>query len=428
MMQKMPLALPGLIHCLRRRSTVTMKRRLPLAVVFAFVVVGGSLWLGCGGHSVETRTGLHAPADDTRSVPVKVIYPERHDLVRRRVLPGSLEPFEQVTLYAKTAGYLRWIKVDIGDRVRQGDVLAALDVPEMAEEVKQAEADLQRARAKLAHARAELDRARADARLKKVTYERLRSVRQEEPDVLSQQRVDEARAALDVAQAMVAVAESQIDVAESEVARAEANRARLMRLMEYARIRAPFNGVVTKRYVDPGALIQRALSQKDVSPIVTIARADRLRLTIDVAEPDVPYARPGRSVTFTVDALPDRVFKGTLTRVARALDPQTRTMRAEIDVANHRGLLHPGMYAHVTLVLERRKDALTVPAEALIIEGGRAYVYTVRDGRARRIAVERGLDDGIRVEIVDGLTERDPVIMSGRQAVRDGTPVTITHS
>ncbi|RMG45655.1 MAG: efflux RND transporter periplasmic adaptor subunit, partial [Acidobacteria bacterium] len=274
----------------------------------------------------------------------------------------------------------------------------------------------------------ELDRARADARLKKITYERLQSVRQEEPDVLSQQRVDEARAAFDVAQAMVAVAESQIAVAESEVARAEANRARLTKLMEYARIRAPFNGVVTKRYVDPGALIQRALSQKDVSPIVTIARTDRLRLVIDVAESDVPYARPGRSVTFTVDALPDRVFKGTLTRVARALDPKTRTMRAEIDVANHKGVLHPGMYAHVTLVLERRKGVLTVPAEALLIEGGRTSVYTVRDGRARRIIVERGLDDGIRVEIIGGLTERDPVIIGGHQAVHDGTPVTITHS
>ncbi|RMG44545.1 MAG: biotin/lipoyl-binding protein, partial [Acidobacteria bacterium] len=135
-----------------------MKRWFSFLSIFALMTIGGALWFGCNGHSLETRAELQATADEAKSVPVKVIYPERHDLTRRRVLPGSLEPFEQVTLYAKTAGYLRWIKVDIGDGVRQGDVLAALDVPEMAEELKQAEADLQRARAKLAHARAELDR------------------------------------------------------------------------------------------------------------------------------------------------------------------------------------------------------------------------------------------------------------------------------
>jgi RND family efflux transporter MFP subunit len=369
-----------------------------------------------------------AASNDTDAVGVQVERPARDDLSRQVALPGSIEAFEQATLYAKAAGYLKWIKVDIGDRVQKGEVLAEIDVPEMGKEYDAAEAEVQRAKATLANAQADLVRAKAEVELKKITYERLKSIRDQEPDVLPQQDVDEAQAQFDVARAMVSVAESKIKVAESEVARAEAARARLATLMEYAQIRAPFTGVVTKRFVDPGALIQHALSQTNVSPIVTVARVDTLRIFIDVAEPEVPFVKKGNAVTLTVDALPGRDFEGACTRFATALDPKTRTMRTEIDIPNRDGLLRPGMYGRVNLTLERRENVLTVPAGALFIEGGKTCVYTVADGKAKRVEVETGLDDGIRVEITKGLSGHEPVIVTGKSAVRDGAPVKVSDT
>ncbi len=406
------------------------RKKFLMVGMLGVVGITGSVGLrACTRNPAEMRAASTpaGAANDVGAVSVQVERPARGDLSRQVALPGSIEAFEQATLYAKAAGYLKWIKVDIGDRVRQGEVLAEIDVPEMGKEYDAAEAEVQRAKASLANAQADLVRAKAEVELKKITYERLKSIRDQEPDVLPQQDVDEAQAQFDVARAMVSVAESKIKVAESEVARAEAARARLATLMEYAKIRAPFTGVVTKRFVDPGALIQHALSQTNVSPIVTVARVDTLRVFIDVAEPEVPFIKKGNAVTLTVDALPGKKFEGTCTRFATALDPKTRTMRTEIDIPNRDGLLRPGMYGRVNLTLEQRENVLTVPAGALLIEGGKTYVYTVADGRAKRVEVKTGLDDGIRAEIISGLNGNEPVIVTGKTAVSDGASVKVSH-
>jgi RND family efflux transporter MFP subunit len=307
-------------------------------------------------------------------------------------------------------------------------VLAEIDVPEMAPEYAGAEADVERAKANVAHAQADLERAQAELELKQITYERLRSIREQERDVLPQQQVDEAKAQFEVARAMVNVAESKIKVAQGEAAKAEAARARLSTLMAYTKIRAPFDGVVTKRYVDPGALIQHASSQTNVSPVVTVARVETLRIFVDVTEPDVPFIKRGIPVTLAVDAMPGKVYRGTCTRFATALDPKTRTMRTEIDIPNRDGLLRPGMFGRVKLGLERRSNALTVPASALLIESGKTYVYTVEHGKARRVEVKTGFDDGIQVEVTGGLTGDEPIIISGQSSVKDGAPVKASQS
>jgi RND family efflux transporter MFP subunit len=321
---------------------------------------------------------------------------------------------------------LKWIKVDIGDRVRKGEILAEIDVPEMASEYEAASAEIRRAEAGLANAEAELARARAEVDLKRLTLGRLQNVREQEPDVLPQQNVDEARAQYDVSLAQVSVAESKIQVARSEKAKAIAARTRLATLMEYAKIAAPFDGVVTKRHVDPGALIQHALSQTNVAPVVTVARVDTVRVFVDVPEPEVPFVKKGLPVEFKVDALPGKVFMGTCTRFAVALEPKTRTMRTESDFPNREGLLRPGMYGQVTLVLEKRGGVLTVPPGALLLEGGKTYVFTVVDGKAKRVPVRTGFDDGIRVEITEGLTDIEPVIVTGKSAVQDGAPLKVS--
>ncbi|MCI0387852.1 MAG: efflux RND transporter periplasmic adaptor subunit [Acidobacteria bacterium] len=409
---------------------MTRKTWLVGGLLSATVIVGGAGFWRYARNSAQPQRepAPKTAATETEAVSVQVKLPERGELARQVGLPGSIEALEQVTLYAKTAGYLKWIKVDIGDRVRKGQALAEIDVPEMAPEYKGAEAEVESALAKLGNAQAELERAKAELDLKKITYERFKSIRDQDRDVMPQQQVDEAKAQFDMARATVNVAESKIKVAQSEIARAEAVRARLSTLMEYTKILAPFDGVVTTRYVDPGALIQHASSQTNVSPVVTVARTGTLRVFVDVTEPEVPFIKRGIPVTLTVDAMPGKTYRGACTRFAIALDPKTRTMRTAIDIPNRDGLLRPGMFGRVSLGLERRKDALTVPASAILTEGGKTYVYTVENGKARRVEVRTGLDDGIRVEVTGGLAGDESVIVTGKGAVKDGVMVKISRT
>lgn len=407
---------------------MTRKRLLAGGLLGAAVVLGiAGFWAySRNAHLNQTELVTNAASADSEAVSVQIKLPERSDLFRQVELPGSIEALEQVMLYAKTAGYLKWIKVDIGDRVRKGQVLAEIDVPEMAPEYQGAEAEVERAKANVANAHAEAERAKAELELKKITYDRLKSVREQEPDVLPQQQVDEAKAQFDVARAMVNVAESKIKVAQGDAAKAEASRARLTTLMEYTKIQAPFDGVVTVRSVDPGALIQHASSQTNVSPVVTVARVDTLRLFVDVTETDVPFVKIGIPVTLTVDAAPDKVYRGKCTRFATSLDPKTRTMRTEIDIPNRDGSLRPGMFGRVKLDLDRRENALTVPAGALVTESGKVYLWTVADGKAKRVEVQTGMDDGIRIEITSGLTGNEAVIMGDKTRLKEGASVKAT--
>jgi multidrug efflux pump subunit AcrA (membrane-fusion protein) len=407
---------------------MTRKTWLIGGLLGAVVIVAGTGFWRYAHNSAQPQREPAPKTAETEPVIVQAKLPERTELARQVGLPGSIEALEQVTLYAKTAGYLKWIKVDIGDRVRKGQILAEIDAPEMVPEYKAAEAEVERAAANLTSARADLERANAELELKKITYERLKRIRDEDRDVMPQQQVDEAKAQFDVARSLVNVAESKIKVAQGEIARAKASVARLEALMEYTKILAPFGGVVTKRHVDPGALIQQASSQTNVTPVVTVARVDTLRIFVDVPEPDVPFIKKGVPVTLTVDALPGKTYSGACARFTTELDPKTRTMRTEIDIPNRDGLLRPGMFGRVSLGLERRKDALTVPASALLTEGGKTYVYIVENGRARRMEVRTGFDDGVRVEVTGGLTGGEQVIVVGQGSVKDSAPVKVSRT
>lgn len=419
-----------MLQRLPRRSLNTMWSMTSLAVVGAVVCwVGLALWSrGQGRTSAGAASVPVVSAGSAEFVQVQGLLPERREISRQIELPATLEAFDQATLYAKASGYLKWIKVDLGDRVHKGEVLAEMDVPEMIQELVAAEAEVQRAKAMITHMQAESERAKAEMELKKITYERLQSVRQQEPDVMPQQQVDEAKAQFDVARALVSVAESKIKVAQSEMSKAEATRGRSAALGEYSRIRAPFDGVVIKRFVDPGALIQQASTQNNVSPVVTVARVDFIRVFVEVPEPNVRFIKKGMAAALTVDAVPGKTFDAQCTRFATALDPKTRTMRTEVDVPNPLGELRPGMFGAVRLTLEQRRDSLAIPANALVIEGNKFFVYTVEQGKAKRVEIKTGLDDGIRIEITSGLTGKYPVIIAGKSAVKDGTPVRLSET
>ncbi len=365
---------------------------------------------------------------------VEVVTPQRQAMARTLDVPATLEAFEQADLYAKTSGYVAEVRVDIGDRVRAGDVLAVLDVPEMRHEVRHAEA-VHRARearsaqvrSRVETARAELRRSEADLNLRKITFDRKKQLR--EGNAIPQQELDQAQGELAVAQAQVAVGEARIAGAEADVAAAAAEVAmaraaveRLRTLNDYATIRAPFDGVISRRLVDRGMLVQTATANR-TSPLFTVQRIDRLRIYIEVPETDVLFVRAGAAATVTPYGRSESSFEGRVSRIASALNPRTRTMRAEIDLANDDGVLMPGMYAQVVLAVDSRDRALTVPAAALLTEGDSTFVYTVKDGRAARTEIRTGLDDGLRVEVREGLADDARVIVAGKGLVSDGLPV-----
>ncbi|MFQ5789158.1 MAG: efflux RND transporter periplasmic adaptor subunit [Acidobacteriota bacterium] len=357
----------------------------------------GTAWLVFLGSACSPSRSAPSEGSSAENAPaqVQVTQPARRDLARAIRLPGSVEAFEQATLHAKAAGYLKRIHVDKGDRVRNGQVLAELEIPEMVREREEVEARLTEARAK--------------AKLARLTFERFSQIREKDPEVISQQEVDVARAEMEKAVAGVSVA--------------EANKARVGAMMEYSVLRAPFSGIVTERFVDRGTLIQTAAATRQATPVVTVMNMSVVRVYVHVSECEVAHIQRGTPATMEVDALRGRSFEGAVTRFTSVLDPATRTMKVEIDIPNPDGALLHGMYGHVTLTLDERPQALTVPAESVWNEGGRQYVLAVEDGVVVKLEVTGGLDDGRVVEIVTGLEGNERVIMGDRSGLRGGMEV-----
>jgi len=334
---------------------------------------------------------------------------QRKDLTRTITLPGSLVALNEATLYGKVAGYLEAISVDKGDRVRRGQTLALLEVPEMVKEIDQAKAAYQ-------EALANLNQAKAEDGLQGVTYKRYNAVHTKDTDAISVQELDQYRSKYEVA-------EANVKLAEAKVATAAANRDRLIALHGYATITAPFSGVITARFVDPGALIQSATSSTQGQAIVTVQDLDTIRVYVSVPEVNVPLIHMGTPASLSTAAYPGKVFTAAVTRSAEALDPSTRTMKTEIDVPNREHLLRPGMYADVTIATETIRNALVVPDSTLVVDGSRKFVWVVRGGSAHRMGVETGLDDGEEVEIRSGLKGEEQVVVAGKDNLVEGKAV-----
>jgi len=363
-----------------------------------------------------TTTKADPPVSEKKAVPavlVETATPTRGDVTRRIDVVATLDPWEEAVLYAKTSGYLRSIRVDRGDRVRKDELLAVLDIPEVNDEYKRIEAEEQRDQA-------EVEKSRADVRLQELTLRRLRAVQAEEPGATTPQALDEASGKLDAARGAEAAAEARLGATRAE-------RERLTTLLAYSRIVAPFDGVVTERDVDPGALIT-AGTQSKPTPIVKIVNASRLRAMVDVPERDIVSLGVGKTARLRVDAYPDRTFIAAVSRFSRALDPKTRTMRTEILVDNQGGLLTPGMFGRISLDLDRRANVLTLAPTALHYQKDQAYVFVADNERARLVNVQIGADDGTRVEILSGLAGGESVIVKASEPLADGTPITIARA
>ena len=389
-------------------------KKLYVVIVLFLIILTGAVTLMFREKSIHTNTSRSKTQADDELIPsVEVTKPVRKDLARKIGLSANVEPMIQATLYAKATGYLKWIKADIGDLVKEGEVIAELDIPEMVKEYDQVQA-------KLREAKASYEKAKADYALQKLTYQRTKDTWEEEPGAVAKQDVDVARAKFELAKANINSEKAKID-------NAKADMERIKTLLEYGKIKAPFNGVVTKRFLDPVALVQIATSSTNVSPVVTIMHTDTVRIFIDVPEPDVPFVEKGNQATLDVDALPDKSFSGTVTRFANALNPETRTMRTEIDIPNPDHILRPGMYGNLTLNLEVHENAIIIPATALVVENDKKFVYKVRGGKVEKVEIKTDIDDGIQVEVIKGLTGSEDIIVKGKNTVSDGEVVEVVR-
>ena len=354
---------------------------------------------------------------------VPVAKAARGDLVSDVVLTAEFQPFQQVDLMAKVAGYVKSIKVDIGDHVRKGQVLATLEIPEMEDDLAKAAAAIGQAEAEISSASDELHRSEAAHELAHLSSTRIADVLKREPGLVPQQEVDEARSRDLIAETQVASAKSGLRTAEQRLLVARAEQTRVQTLHNYTTITAPFDGVVTKRYANAGSMIQAGTaSQTQAMPVVQLSQNNLLRLVLPVPESSVGRVRVGETVDVRVPSL-NRIFPGKVARFAEKVQPSTRTMDTEVDVQNPTLTLIPGMYAEVNLHIAESPGALTVPLDAVDRSTAAARVYVVTEGAIHIVPVAVGLETDQSVEILSGLQEGDVVVTGRHAGLRDGQAV-----
>lgn len=343
----------------------------------------------------------------------------RADLSQSLRIAAEFRPFQEIDVHAKVAGYVKHIDVDIGDRVKKGQTLAVLEVPELQDELNQVAAAMRQSEQEVDQAQHELKRAQANYTVAHLTYTRLAGVIQTLPNLVAQQEVDDAQGRDQATEAQVAAAKAGLAAAQEHFQEATANQERVQALFDYTKITAPFDGVVTRRYADTGAMVAAGTSSQAL-PVVKLSENGLLRLDIPVPETNVPTVRLGKKVSVEVQAL-NKTFEGTIARFAGKVDDATRTMMTEIDVPNPRLELVPGMYAYVSFPVTEKKDALTVPIQAVSREGNKATAYRVnRDNRIEILPVSTGIETRSQIEVISGLSQGDRVVVGNTSQLRQG--------
>jgi multidrug efflux pump subunit AcrA (membrane-fusion protein) len=427
------------------------------------------------GCNRPQSSGPAAGASPEAPVAVVVVSPVKKTLQTAVEQPASVHPFEVTTVVAKLAGYVKDVKVDIGDVVEPGTPLAELDIPELVQEAEQkkalvtlagaekeqakqslevAKARVTAAQAVEAEVAASLSRAQADYERWASEYARTEKLVKDK--VLDPQILDEtkrqfrsaeamkqeatakgmsAAAAVVEAKAMAVRADADVAAADAKLGVASADANRVAALLGYTHIRAPFAGIVTLRTVHPGHFLQPSSGMR-VEPIFTVARVDKLRVVLDVPESATPQAKVGAAATVRVPALANREYPGTVSRTAGVLSPETRTMRVEVDVTNSDGALKPGMYA-TARIAATLPDVTELPATAILFADETAYAFRVIDGKVSKVVVRVGRADGAAYEVLGcrpasgaarewtPLSLSDSLVAGHLGALADGQPVTI---
>ena len=371
-------------------------------------------FVGCKGKQPDA-----APTPTASVAPVT-----RGDLSSTLTVAGAFQPYQEVELHAKVSGYIRRINVDIGDRIRTGQVIATLEVPELNAQVAAAQAQIRHSQSEIARARDGVTLAEANHSALHAAYTRLSEASTRRPGLIAAQELDDARAKDQDAEAKINEAKSALEAAKEQLGISQAENQRVKSLEDYSIVTAPFNGVVTMRYADVGSLIQAGTTSDTQSmPVVKLAQSDLLRLRMPVPEEDVPFIKPGGDVQIKLQAT-GKTIPGKIVRFTRELTSSTRTMLAEVDVPNPDLALSTGMTAEAAIVLQTQKNVLIVPAGAVLKSSGQAYVLIVdANNHIQKRTVTLGIQGPDRIEIAQGLAEHESVIVSGQENYQPGQTV-----
>lgn len=382
-------------------SSMKPRRKRRLAIVFGTLLLPV---VTAGIVTVITRHGGSAVAMTSTkqgsegSVTVSVVPVKRRDLANSLKVTADFRPFQEINLHAKIVGYLRQIKVDVGDRVKAGDIIAALEIPEIEEDLRRSMAAVERAKQEVLRSKAAYD----DAHL---SFSRISEVIKTQPNLVAQQEIDQARSRDETLKASWGAMRAALDEALS-------NQDRLRDTIGYSKIVAPFGGTITRRYADTGSLVGGSSGNQ---PVVQLSQLDPLRLVLPVPESALPTVHIGDPVDILVQST-NQTIKASIARMSRTVSTETRTMHVEVDVPNTDASLAPGMYAYVTLMLEGKKAVLSIPVEAALNRKNEVanILLLDRENRIEERRISVGLETSTELEVNSGLEEGDLVVLGGQ--------------
>jgi RND family efflux transporter MFP subunit len=392
-----------------------MNRLTTIAMVAAAI---GPLALGSACSRPRASAAAERPT-------VPVIRIAGGDLAQALTLAAEFRPYQEIEVHAKVAGYVKSINVDVGDRVGAGQLLAVLEIPELQDDMATDEASVKRSNEEVRRAEADLTRAESAHDVAHLGSTRLAAVMKQRPTLVAQQDIDEALGRDRVSEAQVATAKAAVAAAQEQLAVARANQNKTKTLFAYARITAPFAGVITHRYADTGAMIQAGTSsQSQAMPVVRLSQNSMLRLIIQVPESAVARIHVGAPVDVKVQAL-GRTFQGKVARFAERLNLDTRTMETEVDVPNPSLELVPGMYAYASITTDEARGVVIAPVQAIDRKDDRVSALIVAsDGTLQARPITIGLEAPDRVEVRSGLAAGDLVVIGSRAQLKPGAVVT----
>lgn len=392
-------------------------RFLPAAIALAVALAG------CNENELKVQANAN-PGLKSGETTVGVVAVTSRPMERNLTLSSELVPFQEIDVYAKESGYVKQLLVDYGSRVKAGQLLAVLEIPELQMQLQQDDAAIKSAADQVTHAQHEVGRYEAQSKVLHLQFDRLDKVAKSQPGLVAQQEVDDAQGKDLATQAQVESAQSNLAVTQSQLDAAKAKRDRDQILFDYSKITAPFAGVVTQRYANLGTLMQAGTSSSTQAlPLVQLSEDDMYRLVIPVPETYVPSIRIGDSVQVKVPAL-NKDYVGKVARFSVDVKESTRTMHTEVDIPNTDRKLIPGLYADATLNLNKQLKVTALPLQAVTQNNDQSEVYLVDPSNHIVIRqVVLGFQTANYGEVVSGLQPGDKVIVSDRSSLKAGEPV-----
>jgi RND family efflux transporter MFP subunit len=406
----------------------------------AAVVVAFGQITGCNRPSESTSPSNQPKTAGTESA-VRIVRPTRKTVRYPIEQPGfNIQAFQETPLFAKIAGFIRKWNADIGDPVHKDDILAILYVPEMDVEVSQKQAAVRQSAAQIEQAKATVLTARAQLERSKSQFERLTRVGKS--GVLDQDSIDETRLGYEAAKAGLLKAKADVAAAEAQLEVAKANRDYAQTMLSYTEIRAPYDGVVTRQNVNIGDFVQPAAGGMKGQALFVVNQIDPVRVFVNVPGSDAPWIKDGDPVTLQLQGAGGEIIKGKVTRNARSLNPQTRTLSTEVDLPNPQGKLLPGMYVQASITVQH-ENVWTLPASAIMSEGEKTFCYRIEDGKAVRTPLQIGLKGNGSVEVLmkqsrvslsgdeqqwSPITGQEEIVGTNIASMHDGQPVQLSKS